>query len=1168
MARLFKLGPTLLSIAGLGLGLGIGPMAVGTASAQKARYTRQTQVKVDVKLSERTKPKDAKAAEGEKGPTVTADQLLEFEGAVGDIRTEQIQLLQGLIDETPDSDVTEKADLYFRMAELHAQLNRFHRLKATENQIKADTDKKNKAKYAAAAKDHLAKADAALKNAVKAYKSLTGNEKFKSFPRMDLALFSFAYTLQSGKYMDAARENYKRLLTEYPASKYVPDAYVAFADYFFGKNELDNAEQFYKKVTLFPKSNMYSYAVYMLGWVYLNQTKHEAAGKQFLTVIRDTDGVKKQETLNRAAKKDFVRAFSEFGDVKKAWKTFEKIDEGYKLKMYEMLADFYVEQGKSDRAIYAFRELIKEEPKNKNVCLWQYNIAQAILSAPGANNAAKVEEIERLVKLFGALRDQKVLPPPEFSECHDNAAAMSGELARAYHNESIKTKNAETLAYADKLYNVYLKVFPDASDYGETQYYYAELVWSRAENESNPRLQTELWENAAVAFTDVVKSGKVEGKLLKESAYGAVLGWKNALAVDPRVKINPIAMKEGDDEKDVKIPEPQPIPEREQKMLNAFDVYITYIKDPKDDELISMKFLKANMYRRYNHFAEALPMFEDIIKNHSFHETAYYSANILLDIYIITRKYDQVAVWAKYFAENPKFLTAKADQDRSDLGDRVVEILAVAERKEAEQLEEEARKSGDFAKYVACGNKYLGIFNAAVAKNPDIGVEEKIDEVLYNAGVCFEDGRSLSAAIGVYTELQDRFPKSKLAAKALVRLGGVYERVAFYDRASSQYEEYAKKYAGEKDAYDAMNNAVFFRKGIGDDEKAIEDTNYFISKFGGKKQGDAANAYFSLASIYEKRGDLDKVVAHYRDYLKKYNEKGGADKVVMAYARIGQILWEQSCAVKTVDGSCIKVARERAVGSKAKSRRKKGDTRTQCGPETKIKLTVVPRDGNKVKEAMKAFGQAVSEFERKNGKFVGGDDRLARYYYALARFHQAEVDYEAFLNIKFPQGLNFDPAKPKEVEKSNKRFDEWFKDKEKVAGKASGVYQKLIFEVKDPANAIAGAARIGQVTQNFADALYTAEIPAFIRPYEEAVDAYCERLEQVAEPLDGTSLNAFGACLKNSTDFGWFSNWSKLCERELGQIKPEDFPTAYELRAAPDEVAPVSDVEPAITKID
>ena len=1131
--------------------------------AEETKYKRQTQVKVDVKMSDRVRPSTPSGDDKPKGPSISADEVLEIQGAVGAIRQEQIQLLEDLIEETSDSDATEKADLYFRLAEMHSQLNRFHRLKSTEAAIKADQAKGgDKAKFQQAAKDNLAKAEAALKNAVKVYKTLTDNDKFKNYPRMDQALFAFAYSLQQGKYMKEARQIYHRLLEDYPQSKYVPEAYLAFADYYFGVNELANAEAFYQKVLQFPKSSVYDYSNYMLGWVYLNLARHEDAGKQFLQVVRDTAGEKKQETLNRAAKKDFVRAFADFGQVQKAWPTFQKIDESYAVTMYTILADLYLEQGKNDRAIFAFRQLMKEEPKDKNVCLWQYNIAHAMLSTPGANNADKVTEIERLTKLFGALRDIKALPPAEASECHDNAAAMSGEMARAWHNESIKTKNPETLAFADKLYNVYLTVFTDAPDYAETQYYYSELLWSRADNEPNARLKTELWENAAISFTNVVKNAKVDPKLQKESAYAAVLGWKNALAVDPRVQSKDIVEIGEESEK---IPEAKPIPEREQKMLDAFDVYIKYIKDPKDDELVGMKFLKANKYRQYHHYDEAIPLFEDVIKNHPSHETAYYSANAVLDSLIVTHRYDEMLKWVEYFSANPKFLTAKEDQDRSVLGERVASIQASARRKIAEQLEKDAKASGDFAKYVLCGKTYLDIFNS----DPEA---PKSDEVLYNAGVCFEDGRSLSTAIEAYTELRSRFPKSTHAAKALARLGGVYGRVAYYDRAATMFEEYAKKYAGEKDAYDLMNDAVFYRKGIGDDDKAIENTNYFIAKFASKKPADAAAAYFSMASIYEKRGDLDKVVDHYRAYLKKYNEKGGADKVIVAYGRIGQILWEQSCPVKTVDGSCIRVVRERAVSLRGKTKRRKGDaTRTQCGPESKIKLTVVPRDPGKVKAAMAAFGQAAAEFERKGGKFPNGDQRFASYYYALAKFHQAEVDYEKFLTIKFPEGLNFGDgtdATKAAAAKSLKRFEDWFKEKEKLAAKASLEYQDLVFKIKEPANAIAGAARFGQISQNFSDALFTAEIPTNIRQYEEAVDVYCDALTEKAEPLEAASLQGFGACLKASTDFGWFSSWSKLCERELGQIKPEEFPTAAELRSEPDAEANISDIEPPVSKLE
>ena len=89
-----------------------------------------------------------------------------------------------------------------------------------------------------------------------------------------------------------------------------------------------------------------------------------------------------------------------------------------------------------------------------------------------------------------------------------------------------------------------------------------------------------------------------------------------------------------------------------------------------------------------------------------------------------------------------------------------------------------------------------------------------------------------------------------------------------------------------------MSDAVFYRKGIGDDDKAIEDTKYFIKTFGTKKPAEAANAAFSLTSIYEKQGDNDAVdQAPRASTSATYGSKGGADKLVIAHAKIGQILW-------------------------------------------------------------------------------------------------------------------------------------------------------------------------------------------------------------------------------------------------------------------------------------
>jgi len=1139
----------------------VGVLVLGTTAwAQKAKYTRQQDLKVDVKLSDRVKPIIPKTPTEtkEQQPELSADQVLSIEGLVGDIRGEQEQILADLIIKTPDTEVEEKSDYYFRLGELYAKQQRYFRLRGIEMTIQADQTRNapQKAKLKTDAAQAQGKAKDYLLKAVKTYKGLTDNEAFRNYPKMDMALFYYGYTLQSGKYMKEARSVYDKLLKNYPNSKYVPEAHLAFADYFFESGQLDDAEARYRMVLKFPRSSAYWYAMYKIGWIDLNKQRFQDALETFFQVAQATRNDKKQEVLNRASKKDFVRAYAEIGKADKAYPAFQRVDQKYAFDMLEILADLYLAQGKSDKAIYVYQELMKAQPTNKSVCLWQYNVAHATLSMVGAQNADKVKEIENLVRLWGALKGRKTLPPSEAQECHDNAAAMSGELARAYHSESAKTKNPETLAYAEKLYKVYLQVFPDAEDFAQTQYFYAELIWSRAESEKNPRLQTEMWENAALAFTDVVKAGKVEPRLMKESAYAAVLGWKNALNVDPRVK-QQADMDAATDKK----AEPKPIPEREQKMLAAFDIYINYIKDPKDDELVGMKFLKANIYRRYNHYEEAIPIFMDILDHHKQHETAEYSANLLLDTYNSQRKYDDMLALVDKLDGDPKFLEGK-----DDLKVTLAKLKGQSLRKRAERMETVAKESSDFGKYVACGQAYMDIYN----RNPEA---TENDEVLYNAGVCFEEGKSIGAAIQSFNTLEKYYPNSKVTAKAIARLGKAYGDIAYYDRASDKLEQYAKKYAGEKDAYNAMSDAVFYRKGIGEDAKAIENTKYFIKTFGVKKPQEAANAMFSMGSIYEKQGDGDAVIKHFREYIHQFNDRGGADRLVIAHAKIGQVLWRQSCPVKEVDGSCVKIVRERAISSKKPKKTKKGTAEqpTQCGPESKIKLTVVKRDERKLKEALAAFAAAAKEFDKRGGK-TGGDEAGARYYYGIAKIAEADKDFEAYLDLRFPFGLNFDPAPEHKAiaAKSRKRFDEWVTQKQKIGGVATTKYTAVL-AIKDPANSITAAARIGQISQNFSDALFTAEIPKDVRTGEfadEKVEAFCDRMTEVAEPLETRSLEAYGVCLGKSTELGWFSDWSKLCERELGQIKPEEYPTASELRGEPNGVAPVTDVEAPTLKLE
>src|SRR5688572_2697910 len=334
-------------------------IATSTVYAQKAKYTRNQDVKVDVKLSDRVKPIQAKPADPkENKPALTADAVLSIEGLVGNIRGEQEQILSDLISQTPDSEVEEKSDYYFRLGELYAKQQRYWRLKSVEFTIAADMAKNAGAKQKAQ-KDSATAANKAkdyLLKAVKTYKGLTDNDAFRNYPKMDMALFYYGYTLQGGKYLKEARAVYDKLLKNYPNSKYVPEAHLAFADYYFEAGQLADAEARYKQVLKFPNSSAYYYAMYKMGWIHLNLQRFQEALETFFQVAQATKNDKKNEILNRASKKDFVRAYAEIGKADKAYPAFQRVDQKYAFDMLTILADLYLEQGKSDKAIYTYQD--------------------------------------------------------------------------------------------------------------------------------------------------------------------------------------------------------------------------------------------------------------------------------------------------------------------------------------------------------------------------------------------------------------------------------------------------------------------------------------------------------------------------------------------------------------------------------------------------------------------------------------------------------------------------------------------------------------------------------------------------------------------------------------------------------------------------------------------
>ena len=1124
------------------------------ANSGKGRFTKQ-EVDVQAKQTNLTKPEAPPPQKKESGPVLTVDQFVaqHREGIIKLVNL-QIDKMRRLIQVTADDD-PQKPDFLFRLGELYSEKQQyfFNKVHALDQKI-YESPPNQRGTMLSEQKKYQSEQEKWLLEAVKAY---IGATNFRKYERMDEVLFRLAYLLTSVKKEDKAREYFHRLIKDYPNSKYIPDAYLSFAEFYFDKGEMDNALKFYEKVEQFPNSSVYPYAVYKKGWCYVNQGDYKTALETFVSVVKMSSDPKikiskaQKEALMKEAKKDIVKAYAHVGGPEKAWEFFQRTGGDYAPKMMESLAELYWEQGQFGDSSRVYKKVIAQNMDSPRICEWQNKIVRNTLSA--GNKKDQVQEIERLGAVYDKVADNKAIKKDQLEECRNTFHDTTKELALIWHKEAQKTKNQDTYALDKFIYKVYLDHFPKDKDSYEMNYYYGELLWT-----------LENWKDAAEQYTHVVEM-KPDGKYVKDAAYAAVLAWKNALNVDDHEN-KELVEKDRETEKnraEKKKIEPMEIPEYQKKMIGAFDTYIKYVPDAP--ELVTIKYRKARIYYEYNHFDEAAKLFEDIVRKYPKHELSIYSANLLLDSLNAQGKTKEVVAWVDKFLEMPELMKDP------EFGKQMISLKSDTYDMEGHQYEKEKN-------FKECGRSML----AAAEALPD---HAKHAERLWNAGQCFQNAHLVGQALKARLALIQAHPKDPLAQKALFRVAAGYHQLAYYSKASEYYEDYANKFPGEKKATDALGNATTFRIGLGESDKAIADMDSFVKFYGSRKPQDAAGVFFQMGDVYEKEKDYDKLAKHLEEYLKKWGPQGGPDRQVQAHFRLGELAWKASCPKASEDGACLEIKRVAATGRQKvlydlnkklkKGHKIKEAKRTQCGPPTSSKIIVYDRNKQQAAKAAEHF-QAVLKIWNKGaaaskitGKDVESRAGLAAYAVAGSAFDLAESQYEAFLRVKFPEGLDFQQpsqydtkkkaeAKKKKAAESVKKFTSYLDEKAKGLGRARDQYLE-VFKMKQAQWAIASSARIGQLYADFVGQLYTAEIPKDLKEQDEwgnrPREIFCDALVDKAEPIEAKAVEGFETCLKAATDYSWYNEWSRLCERELNQMKPTEYPLASEIKPDPGYVS-------------
>lgn len=410
----------------------------------------------------------------------------------------------------------------------------------------------------------------------------------------------------------------------------------------------------------------------------------------------------------------------------------------------------------------------------------------------------------------------------------------------------------------------------------------AEAAWQAAAAEPDPRAAAPLWEQAASAFDAVAASDRDDRGLRVEAASAALLAWKNALDVDPRVRDR--ADRDTETATDAP-PTPRPLPAREAALAAALTRFLALA--PDSPEAPGARFLRANLLRRFEHLDLAIADFTVLVQAHRDHEVGRYAANLLLDSLNRLQRYDEMLRWVDVLRADATFVAA--NPDTAEVLDR---LHATSLRRQAEAAERAAR-DGDPDGYARCG----ALYDQAAAATPDDG-----DEALFDAGVCFEHAASVAAAVERYQQLGARYPRSKLAGRALARTGALLARVASYELAATALETYATRFAGERDAADALADAIFYRRATGDLAGAERDATFArrtLRPVGGRDVG--AEALVAIAGDRLARGERAAARRILGGLVPTARLGGDRDRATA----LGALAWDAACRTAPLDGVCV-----------------------------------------------------------------------------------------------------------------------------------------------------------------------------------------------------------------------------------------------------------------------
>lgn len=1008
----------------------------------------------------------------------------------------QIQTLNQIISQTPQR---LRGDLYFRLAEHYWEVAKYydfvgHKYDDYRGRPEWPEKKRLQAQAWVTAKEYRKKAAAQYFKIIRGYPNF--NRLCEAYYFLGKNLFDMGREKPA---LQVFRTMIQKFASSYPKCPFIPNAYLAFGEHYFNNNQVRTALGSYQQVLHFRTSTIYAFALYKVAWCYYNLVRYRLALRKFIEVVQHARRASgrwgsnaRRLQLLKEALRDLVLAYSQVGEARQAKNNFFTWGgEGNYLKMMSGLGGLYREQGKNDKIIYLYSQLMQIQSGSPKTMLYQLYIAQAVDRV-----RSKKETIQAVFKLVKLVKHFRKINPKSaiYKQAIQEIQPQIKEFATFRHYEGQRTRRPHYLTEAMEFYRAYLMLFPRGKDALKMRFFFAELLFKRKK-----------YEQAAAQYTKVLKLNP-KSKYALDSGYNPVLAY-HRLMKKRGLDVTNVGSKRGQSTSK------RPLPPIAKRFLTACETFLKYFS--KGTRAIDVSYKAAQLYYFFNHYDKALPRFYFLVKKFPKHEYAIYAAHYILDVYNVQEKWIELNKWAWRFYKMPGLGDAKFKREVRD-------FIVHSGMKTCERIDN-AKK---YLEAASCYNKFATEF-------PDN--KRLAPTALFNASINYYKAKQAEKALHVRRKLLSRFPKSKYVKRTILDLGTVYADRANFGESARYYEMYVTRYKKDKKRsgkpqstyYDALTRAARFREANGENEKSIDHYKKLIGdeNFRKRHTSEFVRLYMHIAKYYKKRGNLSR---YGRMMRSSYDHKDRKGKKIRRYFPAG---------LK------IHARMEHALAEQKLGRRRKAE---------KI-YTGVPRAYDRLSEvAKKKYYQAA--YAAANVRFLNAE-KLFREYAKIRlsnRMNKKQMGKtlrkkDKALNkawkaygkvIKYRQGhwgvAAYYRAGDISLNYSKFLYNAPIPSKASIRKQAIRHIRKLLYQRRVPGRFHARVLRSPQMRQTILDLV------------EKISQNFRDALQRRSEPYEKKAVEFYTKALGMAHRLSVYNKWTKKTLARLATLRPYDFPKHLE----------------------